>query len=152
MITIGIQQIVLLFGILLLTWRFLRPYVTRSPLDNVPGPPSASILKGMCFATLIDLRKPVCIGNILQLFNPEDAWDFHKAIGRQYGSVIRFTEMFGVSTHVAKKCCQITQAYSQKRALYVFDPKALHSIVVKEQYVYERASFQTGYMYRNRRV
>ena len=31
---------------------------------------------------------------------------------------------------------------SQKRALYVYDPAAMHSIVVKDQYVYERSGVQ----------
>ncbi|KAF9565114.1 cytochrome P450 [Agrocybe pediades] len=53
-----------------------------------------------------------------QVFNP-DAWDFHREIAETYGSVIKIRSFLGDNW------------------LYIFDPKALHHIVVKEQYVFE---------------
>ncbi|KAJ3559695.1 hypothetical protein NM688_g182 [Phlebia brevispora] len=104
-----ILQTVFVFGVCWFLWRLFRPYVLKSPLDNIPGPPSPSFFKG----------------NIPQLFNRHNGWEFHVQLAK-YGSVVRFTEMFG------------------KRALYVFDPKALYHIMVKDQYIYERASFQSS--------
>ncbi|GLB40488.1 putative cytochrome P450 family protein [Lyophyllum shimeji] len=60
-------------------------------------------------------------GNIVQLFN-FDAWDFHNQIVEQFGRVIRIYGAFG-SQH-----------------LYIFDPKAMHHIVVKDQDIYEETS------------
>ncbi|PPR07488.1 hypothetical protein CVT26_013457, partial [Gymnopilus dilepis] len=46
-------------------------------------------------------------------------WEFHERIAHAYGSVIRVKGIFGAND------------------LYIFDPKALHHILVKEQAVYE---------------
>ncbi|PPQ67522.1 hypothetical protein CVT25_006063 [Psilocybe cyanescens] len=55
------------------------------------------------------------------VFNP-DAWDFHRKMAETYGSVIKIKALFG------------------ENQLYVFDPKAMHQIVVKDQYIYEETS------------
>jgi cytochrome P450 len=60
-------------------------------------------------------------GAFPQVFNP-NAWDFHKEIAEKYGSVIKIKALLG------------------ENQLYVFDPKAMHHIVVKDQYVYEESS------------
>ncbi|KAF8805218.1 cytochrome P450 [Phlegmacium glaucopus] len=56
-----------------------------------------------------------------QLFNT-NAWEFHKEISQKYGSVIKIKAFLG------------------ENQLYVFDPKALHHITVKDQYIYEETS------------
>ncbi|KAG2003363.1 cytochrome P450 [Coprinopsis cinerea AmutBmut pab1-1] len=66
--------------------------------------------------------KSFWIGNFKDLFRP-DAWDFHRDIAQTYGGVVRLTGPLG----------------TQRSQLYVYDPKALHHIVVKEQHVYEEA-------------
>lgn len=60
-------------------------------------------------------------GNFRQLFAVH-GWEFHKNIAAKYGSVVKVKALFG------------------ENQLYVFDPKALHHIVVKDQYVYEETS------------
>lgn len=60
-------------------------------------------------------------GNLSQLFNTH-GWEFHKAIAAKYGSVIKLKALFG------------------ENQLYVFDPKALHHIVVKDQHIYEETT------------
>ncbi|EPS98332.1 hypothetical protein FOMPIDRAFT_41436 [Fomitopsis schrenkii] len=57
-------------------------------------------------------------GNLRQLFN-RNGWEFNNSINSDYGSVVKLHGMFGT------------------RQLYVYDPLALSSIVVKDQYVYE---------------
>ena len=37
---------------------------------------------------------------------------------------------------------------SQRRILYVFDPTAMHSIIVKDQYIYEEADWFIKCVYR----
>lgn len=49
----------------------------------------------------------------------DDVWDFYRAAMEKYGGVIKFKGFLG-STH-----------------LHISDPKALHSIVIKEQHIYE---------------
>ncbi|KAI0791332.1 cytochrome P450 [Abortiporus biennis] len=62
--------------------------------------------------------KSFLLGNLPEIFN-RWGWDFHKQIC-QYGTVIRLHSM-----------------PSWNDMLFVYDPKALHSIIVKDQYVYE---------------
>ncbi|KAL1739164.1 cytochrome P450, partial [Schizophyllum fasciatum] len=57
-------------------------------------------------------------GNFAQLFN-ENAWDFHERLAAEYGPVVRTTGLLG------------------EKQLYISDPKALHSVVVKDQDIYE---------------
>lgn len=51
-----------------------------------------------------------------------NGWAFHKHVAEAYGSVVKINGIFG------------------DKQLYVFDPKALHHIVVKDQYIYEETS------------
>ncbi|KAF9002258.1 cytochrome P450 [Cyathus striatus] len=83
--------------------RYIRQYIFKGPLENIPGPPSPSFFTG----------------NIRQIFNA-NAWNFHKEISEQYGGVVKIKAPFGESF------------------LYVFDPKAMHHVVVKDQPTYVR--------------
>ncbi|KAI0070430.1 cytochrome P450 [Panus rudis PR-1116 ss-1] len=65
-------------------------------------------------------RKSFLFGNITQIFGTRFAWDFHREIIYKYGPVSKIHGLLG-----------------QPSLLYVFDPKALYSIIVKDQYVYE---------------
>ncbi|KAF9002264.1 cytochrome P450 [Cyathus striatus] len=82
---------------------YIRQYIFKGPLENIPGPPSSSFMSG----------------NVRQFLN-RNAWEFHKEVAARYGSVVKIKSLFGRSV------------------LYVFDPKAMHYIVVKDQYSYER--------------
>ncbi|KAI0355873.1 cytochrome P450 [Trametes cingulata] len=59
-------------------------------------------------------------GNLKQLYDRR-GWDFHQEIGDNYGPAVKLHGKFG------------------KKILYVFDPRAMHHIAVKEQYVYDEA-------------
>ncbi|KAF8910643.1 cytochrome P450 [Gymnopilus junonius] len=58
-------------------------------------------------------------GSMLDLVDTKNGWDFHRKLRETYGSIIRLKGMFGANH------------------LYVFDPKALHHILVKDQYIYD---------------
>ncbi|KAI0073886.1 cytochrome P450 [Panus rudis PR-1116 ss-1] len=65
-------------------------------------------------------------GNLGQLFD-HFGWDFQDELRDKYGSVVKLESKFG------------------QKALYVFDPRALHHILVKEyQTVYDRPTWSTG--------
>ncbi|RDB25856.1 hypothetical protein Hypma_006832 [Hypsizygus marmoreus] len=57
-------------------------------------------------------------GNFAQLFDI-NAWKFHQEIAEQFGRVVGIHGPFGT------------------KQLYVFDPKALHHIVIKDQNIFE---------------
>jgi len=90
-------------------WRFLRVFVVKSHIDNIPGPKSASFLTG----------------NFRQLLNRQ-GWKFLDELERDYQSVVKFHGLFG------------------SKLLFVFDPKALHSIIVKDQYSYDAPRWFTA--------
>ncbi|KAF8957107.1 cytochrome P450 [Flammula alnicola] len=56
-----------------------------------------------------------------QVFN-NNAWEFHKEMTAKYGSVIKLKALLG------------------KNELFVFDPKALHHIFLKDQYIFEETT------------
>jgi cytochrome P450 len=60
-------------------------------------------------------------GSFPQIFDV-NGWDFHREIAENYGPVVKVKALLGESQ------------------LYVFDPKALHHIVVKDQYIYEETT------------
>ncbi|KAF9440442.1 hypothetical protein P691DRAFT_627045, partial [Macrolepiota fuliginosa MF-IS2] len=61
------------------------------------------------------------IGNIAQLFDMY-GWKYHYDIQKQYGSVMKVKGLLG------------------ERMLYLYDPKALHHVLVKDQHVYEEGA------------
>ncbi|KAJ6551032.1 cytochrome P450 [Mycena vulgaris] len=63
-------------------------------------------------------RKSFVTGNLTQ-YNDPDGWEFHKELEENYGQVVKLHGLLGA------------------RQLYVFDPAALHSILVKDQDLYE---------------
>ncbi|KAJ7127139.1 cytochrome P450 [Mycena epipterygia] len=63
-------------------------------------------------------------GNLAELYSV-DGWDFHKEIGEKYGGVVRVNALFG------------------DKQVYVFDPKALHQIIVKDQDIFEETDSMT---------
>ncbi|OCH94337.1 cytochrome P450 [Obba rivulosa] len=61
-------------------------------------------------------------GNLPQVYDRR-GWGFYEKLGYTYGQVVKLYGMFG------------------HKMLYVYDPLALHSIIVKDQYVYEEAAW-----------
>ncbi|KAI1791311.1 cytochrome P450 [Ganoderma leucocontextum] len=91
--------------VVFLLWRLVRQYVLRTPVDNLPGPPSGSLFSG----------------NLAQLF-ARDNKEFLTNYIDTYGPVAKFHGFLGA------------------RWLHVYDPKALHSVHVKDQDNYDRGS------------
>ncbi|OBZ73462.1 Ubiquitin carboxyl-terminal hydrolase isozyme L5 [Grifola frondosa] len=60
-------------------------------------------------------------GHYAQLFD-RNGWEFQRELGERYGPVVKINGLFG------------------DKQLYVFDPVALHHIIVKDQYIYEETS------------
>ncbi|KAH9941595.1 cytochrome P450 [Epithele typhae] len=59
-------------------WRLVRKLTHKSPLDNIPGPRSQSVLTG----------------NLQQLADRQ-GWDFHDELAEQYGSVVKINGLLG---------------------------------------------------------
>ncbi|KAJ7674202.1 cytochrome P450 [Mycena rosella] len=57
-------------------------------------------------------------GNLAEIYSVS-GWDFHQELTEKYGGVVRINALFG------------------DKQVYVFDPKALHQIVVKDQDIFE---------------
>ncbi|KAJ7479368.1 cytochrome P450 [Mycena galericulata] len=63
-------------------------------------------------------RTSLLTGNLTEYHNL-DGWEFHQELEENYGQVVKIHGLFG------------------ERQLFVFDPAALHSILVKDQHLYE---------------
>ncbi|KAM5531329.1 hypothetical protein V8D89_015009, partial [Ganoderma adspersum] len=92
-----VSSLVLYFG-----WRLVQNYVVKSPLDKIPGPPSASIISAVATASMF------------QIFN-HNSWQFVDDLVQTYGPLAKLQGFFGT------------------RMLHIYDPKAMHSIYVKDQ-------------------
>ncbi|KAF8202143.1 cytochrome P450 [Pholiota molesta] len=88
-----------------LLWKTLKQLVLKSPLDNIPGPPSESFWTGV-------------FGKV---FN-NNAWAYHRYLANTFGSTIKIKGVLG------------------ENELYVFDPKAMHHIFVKDQHIFEETN------------
>ncbi|KAK7676951.1 hypothetical protein QCA50_020069 [Cerrena zonata] len=64
-------------------------------------------------------------GNLDQLFN-RHGWKFLDDLGDKYEGVVKLQSMLG------------------RKVLYVYDPKALQSVVIKDQYIYDLAEWNAG--------
>ncbi|THH32676.1 hypothetical protein EUX98_g1523 [Antrodiella citrinella] len=67
----------------------------------------------------------------LERFYGRHGWPFQKELLSSYGPVVKFSAFFG------------------SPMLYVYDPKALHHIVVKDQYIYEETSIFIEWVFRS---
>ncbi|KAI0754104.1 cytochrome P450 [Daedaleopsis nitida] len=66
-------------AVVYLLWRLTRDYFVRSPLDNIPGPPRASLIKG----------------NMSQITG-QGHWEFIENVRATYGPIMKFYSYFGV--------------------------------------------------------
>jgi len=64
-------------------------------------------------------------GSFEQLFD-RHGWDFQDELGEKYGPVVKITGLLG------------------KEYLFIFDPKALHQVVVKDQDIYQLSRWSTA--------
>ncbi|KAH9857460.1 cytochrome P450 [Lenzites betulinus] len=109
-----IQQLLVVVTLTFVLVRIYRTFLSKSPVDNVPGPHSDSFFTG----------------NTKLLLSPE-RWAYEQALVQQYG---RAFKVYGPLN---------------ARWLYTYDPRALHSIFVKDQDVFEEndvllSSFMTA--------
>ncbi|OCH91430.1 cytochrome P450 [Obba rivulosa] len=105
-----------------LLWKVIRGYYASSTLDKVPGPTPKSLWKGETIRHFVSRQAHCLPGNFPEMFHL-DAWDFYRDLTQSYGPVVKLHGLFG------------------QKLLYVFDPTALHNIVLKEQHIYEEVSW-----------
>ena len=82
-----------------LLWKILRQYLVKSVLDNLPGPPSPSLIKGT-FAILREAHSTdKCLsGHMERLFHKNEGWKMHDELGNKYSPVARIKGFLGVSS------------------------------------------------------
>lgn len=88
-----VVQAVIVYAISCALWKLLRRFFVSSALDNIPGPPSRSLLFGDCFESLTltlafvflsSIRSP---GVFPQIFNIK-GWEFHKEITQKCRNIL----------------------------------------------------------------
>jgi len=73
------------------------------------------------------------------MFNPQ-GWEFHKHLVDTFGGVVKLQGLWGVRAASIRSTLTLI-SNRQDKQLYVADPKALQHIVVKDQHIYEEASW-----------
>ncbi|KAJ3479304.1 hypothetical protein NLI96_g9146 [Meripilus lineatus] len=107
-------------------WWLFKDLIVRSPLDNIPGPPPQSWLSG----------------HLPRIFHRHEGWKLHDELSENYGGVSRIIGALGVKyPFFIDVTTHSVASRFQKRVLYVYDPLALHSIVIKDQAHYEEAPY-----------
>lgn len=77
------------------------------------------------------------LGNLGQLFNAKGL-PFHQALVEQYGGMVKVSHHGRMNTtHLI--CAQVYGFFGDEQ-LYISDPRALQSILVKEQDAYEETA------------
>ena len=75
-------------------------------------------------------------GNLREMFDrTTKGWEFQDTNSQRYSQLFKFHESLGVGVRASG--FWILADMTQRTGLYVYDPKALHQIVVKEQSVFE---------------
>ncbi|KAI0648581.1 cytochrome P450 [Trametes meyenii] len=98
-----VQALILGFiGTIIVRWVARRVFF--SPFRNIPGPPSASFLKG----------------NYLQLTDRLGGENWTKNVAQTYGPAFKLSAPFGQTW------------------LFVYDPKAMYSVAIKDQEAWEK--------------
>lgn len=124
-------------------WLLLKDRVLRSPIDQVPGPSSPSLLSGKYRYWLLPI---LCLSRGRQVIWGDSSTDtkagnFMMSWRLSMPPSRGFEECLGyVLTLLCARDIQLI-TLSKERILYVFDPTALHSIIIKDQQYYEEASF-----------
>ncbi|KAG6916982.1 hypothetical protein DXG01_004411, partial [Tephrocybe rancida] len=103
-------------------WLF-RALFSKSPFQHIPGPSPESWFKG----------------NLGQLFNPKGL-PFHQELVERFGGMVKVHGFFGVSDYSPHSVYLGSEMSDQDEQLYVSDPRALHSIVIKEQDAFEETA------------
>ncbi|KAF8159576.1 cytochrome P450 [Crassisporium funariophilum] len=100
-----LAQFCLLYAVSIALWKGYRRFFAKSPLDNVPGPPSKSFLTG-----------------VLPAIFSQNGWDYNTELAEKFGGVIKIKALLG------------------ENQLYVFDPKAMYHIIVKDSNAWGQTS------------
>ena len=79
-------------------------------------------------------------GNLRQVLD-KNGWGFLKSL-ESYDGIVKLHGPLGVCTPATAHLEMSIELFvRQHRMLYVFDPTAMHNIIVKDQYIYEEAAF-----------
>ena len=88
----------------------------------------------------MEASKEAITGNLRQVLD-KNGWGFLKSL-ESYDGIVKLHGPLGVCTPpTAPQETTIDLCVRQHRMLYVFDPTAMHNIIVKDQYIYEEAAF-----------
>ncbi|KAJ3536892.1 hypothetical protein NMY22_g5831 [Coprinellus aureogranulatus] len=109
----------------LFVWPLLRRFVLRNPLDKVPGPQGGPLLTGMSPSLPTAHKAKEYSGHLTSVFNPK-AWDFHAMLAEKYGRIVKLN------------------GFLRSPMLFVYDPKALYHIFVKDQHTFEESDSFVG--------
>ncbi|PPQ88977.1 hypothetical protein CVT25_005076 [Psilocybe cyanescens] len=125
---LSLLQLSLLLVVFWASLRFVRRRLYPTVLENIPGPPGESWVTG----------------SLVQLQNPS-GWEFHRNIAETCESILKPSSPKFPLTIVEDGEVVWTKGAFGADHLYVYDTKAMHHILVKDQHIYEETdSFIEG--------
>ena len=143
----SLAETALLLLLLWLSYRLTIFFTKESPFSNIPGPPSSSWLTGtLPNHIFLSISHIVLLGNMVEYMD-RHGWAFHDKL-IEYGRVCALNGLFGVSLRF--RLSTSTQPFNislQAKTLFVFDPKAMYNIFVREQDIYEENRWVITYGY-----
>ena len=120
---------------IVLAW-IIRRLRAKSPFKNLPGPPPQSFVKGIGLVNPVDSVADGTrhAGNYVQ-FTDKNSAEWVKHLVQTYGPACSLNGPNGVSCS-SELHIQPSHPSLQSTWLHVYDPKALHSIAIKDQDVW----------------
>lgn len=83
--------------LLFIAWGLIKIFV-KHPFDNIPGPPSPSLIYGVPYyfkMCKINSLTRCTIGNPKQFWDPK-GWNFHQNVAEKYGPVVAYRGLANV--------------------------------------------------------
>lgn len=77
-------------------WWLIKDLIVRSPLDNIPGPPSPSLLAGRYRIPVGRDILTIFVGHLERLFHRHEGWKLHTDLSDNYAAVSRISGPLGV--------------------------------------------------------
>lgn len=142
-------------GLFFILALFFRRLFCTSVLDNIPGPPSSNSIVGrLCsvFSSIPEFLQKA-LGHLIQLADP-NGWEFYRKLSEDYApGIVKLRGLLGVSHYyttqprLSIKASNSLLGNLQARELYVYDPLALHHILVKSPDIYEKTPIVLSYAF-----
>ena len=134
---------------LFILWKVFRDYFVSYQIDNLPGPQPVSFLFGASLTISVAsgrIAHLYGIGNLPQL-TTRQSWRLWAQYADSYGPAFLVRSLLSVRIVNLPPCIRDANSGNvQRRVLVLHDPKALHTVMVKDQDVWRKGLEPSKYV------